>query len=212
MTGSSHKAIGMAAGVAFSIYGFRNGNPAASLVLVSAPLAAMLPDIDHGQSKLGKSRKMIAKIAILASVIALIGAAWHHSWYMMDYSTLLIVILGVVIPMVILFKLSQSPAIKKSIGFVTKHRGIMHTLLIPACMIFASTFITEPYFRILLYGCTVGYVSHILADCLTKRGCPILFPITPKNISLTKIRTGSETEKMFVIILIIAIIAPSFFL
>ena len=212
MTGRSHKAIGMAAGIAFSIYGFRNGNPAATLVLVSAPLAAMLPDIDHGRSKIGRSRKAIAKLVVLVSIVGLISAAWYHSWYNMDYSILAVIVLGVVIPMGIIFRLSQSRAFKRSIGFVTKHRGLMHTLLIPATMAFASNFISEPYFRILLYGCVVGYVSHILADCMTKKGCPVLFPFTPRNISLTKIRTGSATEKTLVKVLIIVIIAVPIFL
>jgi len=210
MTGKTHKAIGIAAGVAFSIYGIRHGNPAAILGVVSAPLAAMLPDIDHGGSRIGKTRKMVANLVVAAAVAALVIGAWVYSSYIDNYRTLILTLLIVAIPVALLFGISQTKFGRRNIAFATKHRGIMHTLLLPFVMFFAVGFINESYFRILTLGATLGYLSHILADCLTISGCPILFPITKKNISLLKIKTGSAEEKICAAVIITLILIAGF--
>ena len=212
MTGTSHKAIGVAVGAAFTIYGFQNGIPAATLAMVSAPIAAMLPDIDHDNSKMGRVRKTTANIAIVIAALAMVGAAIYYGWYNVNYSALITLGVGVALPMAIFAALSRNKHIKNIMGFATKHRGIMHKLLLPGCLFIATRYIniSDIHFLMLIYGGIAGYVSHIFADCITKRGCPILFPLTRKNISLTNISTGSVWEKISVAILIIGIIAIPF--
>jgi len=210
MTGKTHKAIGIATGVAFSIYGLRHGNPAAILGMVSAPMAAMLPDIDHGGSRIGKTRKMAANIIVAIVILAMIVSAWRYSWHITNYRTLILVVAVVAIPTLILFGLSQTKWGRGAIGFATKHRGIMHTLLLPICIFFAVGFINVIYFRILALGALIGYTSHILADCFTVNGCPILFPITRKNISLIKIKTGSVEERICAAVIITLVLVLGF--
>jgi len=210
MTGKTHKAIGIATGIAFSIYGIRHGNPAAILGMVSAPMAAMLPDIDHGSSRIGKTRKMVANIVVAVLMVALIISAWRYSWHIESYRTLVLTLLVVAIPIAILFGISQTKWGRSTIGFVTKHRGIMHTLLLPIFMFFAVGFINEIYFRILALGALLGYLSHIFADCLTIKGCPILFPITRRNFSLIKLTTGSVEEKICAAVIITLILVLGF--
>jgi len=212
MTGNSHKAIGVAVGAAFTIYGFQNGVPAATLALVSAPIAALLPDIDHDNSKMGKVRKTTANAAIVIAALAMVGAAVYYGWYNVNHTALITLGVGVALPLAVLAALSRNKHIKSLLGFATMHRGVMHTLLLPLCMIFAVRYIHDVYFLMLLYGGIAGYVSHIFADCVTRRGCPILFPLTRKNISFTNISTGSQAEKVCVAVIIIAILAVPFFL
>jgi len=213
MTGKSHKAIGTAAGAAIAIYGIRQGDYVFALALVTAPLAAMLPDIDHGSARIGKLRKLVANIAVTAVAVAIVIAAWIHGRFILEnYTTMLMVGIGVVIPTFFLFKLSQTKWVRETWGFVTKHRGIMHTLIIPICALIATFYIRERYFLILTYGFLAGYVSHILADCMTIKGCPILFPLLRKNIKFTKIKTGSSAEQVQATILIVVIILFGVFL
>ena len=86
----------------------------------------------------------------------------------------------------------------------------MHTLLLPVFMFFAVGFINEAYFRILVLGAVLGYLSHILADCLTVKGCPVLFPFTKRNFSLIKITTGSVEEKIAAAVVITLILGLGF--
>ena len=208
MTGTSHKAIGTAAGAAIAIYGIRQGDYVFALALVTAPFAAMLPDIDHGSAKIGKARKLVANIAVTLVAVAIVVAAWLHGQYVLDnHTNLLMVGLGVVIPTFFLFKLSQTRWVRDTWGFVTKHRGIMHTLIIPICAAVATIYIRDRYFLILVYGFIAGYVSHILADCMTTKGCPILFPLLKKNISLFTFKTGGSAEQVIAAIIIITFIS-----
>ena len=210
MTGKSHSAIGMAAGIAFGIYGIRQGNFSFAAGILTAPLAAMLPDIDHSGSKIGKLRKRVASVIMVLLGISLVGIMVYFGMRLhYEYTNLLALGLGVTLPMVLLFCLSKNRFIAKSLRFVSKHRGLMHTLLLPACALFATSFIEEEFLRILVYGFVIGYVSHIFADCLTVKGCPILFPLTKKQICLLGITTGGRGESFVRIILIAALIAAS---
>ena len=213
MTGKSHKAIGTAMGAAIAIYGMRQGDYVFALALVTAPLAAMLPDIDHDSARIGKMRKLLANIIVTIIAAAIVIAAWLHGRLILDnYTNLMMVGIGVVIPTFFLFKLSQTRWVRDTWGFVTKHRGIMHTLLIPICASIAAIYIRDRYFLILIYGFIAGYVSHILADCMTTKGCPILFPLVKKNINFMMIKTGSVAEKVQAFIMIIVIILAAVFI
>jgi len=207
MTGKSHKAIGTAAGAAIALYGIRQGDFVFALALVTAPLAAMLPDIDHGSARIGRIRKLAANIIVTVAAVAIVAAVWIQGHFLVEnYRTLLMVGLGVVIPTFFLFKLSQTRWVRENWGFVTKHRGIMHTLIIPVFTILATIYIRDRYVLVLTMGFLAGYLSHILADCLTTKGCPILFPISKKNVKLSKVKTGGDAERIFAIVLIIAIL------
>lgn len=78
------------------------------------------------------------------------------------------------------------------------HRGITHTLLVPAIiallMYLIGTklyipFITASFANIvisglmsILFGVEYGYCMHIFADMFNGKGCPILWPIVRKKI------------------------------
>ena len=210
MTGKSHSAIGIAAGIAFGIYGIRQGDVSFAAGILTAPLAAMLPDIDHSGSKIGKLRKRVASLIMLLLGLAFVGVIVYFGMQLPYERTNLPALgLGVVLPMVLLFFLSKNRVIAKSLRFVSKHRGLMHTLLIPACALIAALFIEEGFLRILTYGFVIGYVSHIFADCLTIKGCPILFPLTTKQIRFLGITTGGLGESFVRIIIIAALILTS---
>lgn len=212
MTGTSHKVIGVAVGAAFTIYGYQNGMPHMTLALVSAPIAAMLPDIDHNSSKMGRVRKTMANIAVTVAALAIAVAIWYYGFYLGDYAELIALGVGIGLPLGVLFALTRIKAVRNMIGFATMHRGIMHTLLLPICIFFASRFIADDYVLMLIYGGIAGYVSHIFADMITRMGCPVLFPITRRNINLTKIRTGSAMEKIIVAVIILIVLAIPFLL
>jgi len=64
MTGKTHKFIGIVVGGAAAYYGVTAlHDPVHLFYLVAVPVGAMLPDIDHDNSKLGRSRKNIVSAA-----------------------------------------------------------------------------------------------------------------------------------------------------
>jgi len=198
MTGKTHKFIGLVAGGAAAYYGMKViGEPSYMFYLVSAPVGAMLADIDHDNSKLGKSRKNImAAVSTLFASLAIVAI----SFFLVEGYTngrlmpAVFTVLLVAVPFLILTSLSKIEFIKKNLKFMVKHRGLMHTLIIPAFLFAATYFIKEPTFKILIIGLMIGYITHLAADLLTVRGCPILFPLSKKNINLMSITTGSVWE------------------
>jgi inner membrane protein len=220
MTGKTHKLIGIAAGGAIAYTGITGeaADPAALLYLLAVPMGAMIPDIDHDNSKLGRGRKgVMTAISSLFGSIALVAIAF----YLMDayrndkLLPAISVVLAVVIPFLLLASLSQVPAVRKNLKFMSKHRGLMHTLILPAGMFAAGMFGAEffgqkPTFAILLTGVNIGYITHIVSDMMTTHGCPVLYPLSKKNIRFMRIQTGSSGE--YIAGLILAVIFAAIFL
>lgn len=198
MTGKTHKFIGMVAGAAAAYYGFRVlDNPADLFYLIACPIGAMIPDIDHDNSKLGRSRKNITTAIgslfssfVLVAVVFFLVDAYQKQNLLPAIATILLIL----IPFALLVSLSKIKVVKKNLKFIVKHRGLMHTLILPASMFGAGFLVTEPTFKILLTGLNIGYITHILADLLTVRGCPILYPLTKKNIRFMHIKTSTPGE------------------
>ena len=200
MNGKTHKFIGIAAGGAAAYYGVAVlGDPMHMFYLVAAPIGAMMADIDHDNSKLGKSRKNImTAVSSLFGSLAIVAV----SFFLIDayadseknFAQAIMTVCLAALPFLLLACLSKIKFVKENLKFMVKHRGLMHTLIIPGCLFAATYFIGEPTFKILIKGLTIGYATHLLADLLTVRGCPIFFPFSKKNIRFMSIKTGSKNE------------------
>ena len=209
MTGKTHKFIGIVAGGAAAYYGMTVlQEPSYMFYLISVPVGAMIADIDHDNSKLGRTRKNImaaistifASLAIVAVSFFLVDAYTNEN-LMPAVSTVLMIAL----PLMILSTLSKTKFVKNNLKFMVKHRGLMHTLIIPGFLFASTYFIKEPTFKILITGLTVGYATHILADTMTSRGCPIFFPFSKKNFNIMGIKTGTAGEYIAAAILSVGI-------
>lgn len=193
MLGYQHKRMGVAAGAGVLAYTIlAQAPPELSLIMVTAPLGAMLPDIDHDQSKIGKTRKNVFAFVKFLSITALIGFVIFS--YVSNGILSALLNLAYIGGMVILINIiERNKHIKKQLGFITKHRGIMHTL-IPTVFIFGTTFWTSSsYCAYLIIGLAYGTIVHLLGDMATTEGAPILWPITKVNIRYLKLNTGKHS-------------------
>lgn len=71
------------------------------------------------------------------------------------------------------------------------HRGITHTLLFPAIMLFLYAYTTQGLPRGLattlgsvIFGCFGGWVLHIFADLFNGKGCPLFWPLMKSKIHI----------------------------
>jgi len=197
MTGKTHKAVGLCVGIAFTYWGIKTyGDPMFAISTVASTVGAMLPDIDHDNSKIGSERKIVVAAAskILSALFGLVVIAICARLAISGlYMQLMIMMLLIILPILLLSILASVPFIRKKLKFLVKHRGIMHTLVAPLLLYLGFRMITNNT-RFILLAMAAGYLSHLILDCLTKHGCPILWPITRKNIALLSIRTGSIAE------------------
>ncbi len=81
--------------------------------------------------------------------------------------------------------------------FWLRHRGITHTLFVWGLVsVVALIALPQP----LALAISAGYASHLIADCLTLSGLPLLMPLSDRLIHLLpspfRIRTGSLMESL----------------
>ena len=209
MTGKTHKFIGIVAGGAAAYYGMTVLHDTAHLFYLAAvPVGAMLADIDHDSSKIGRTRKGV--FAVISTVFAalMVGAI---SFFLFDaykknmLTQAILTVLVILIPFALLTSLTKINFVKDNLKFMVKHRGLMHTLIMPAVLSAAAFFIKQPEFKIIVAGLAIGYATHIFADLLTVKGCPILYPLSKKNISIMRIKTGTFGEYIAGFIVSIAV-------
>lgn len=201
MTGAQHKVVGIGVGIA-AAYAFvqTNNEPAAAIVAAGSAIGCWLPDMDHDMTKLGRKRKVLtnltntmASIVVLGGIVASLGLIILMTLGIRDYgidTKLLYVCAGGLALLAIASKFIKN---SKTFRWATKHRGLMHTLLVPALMCTALRVSDYPVYTYIVIGLIVGYCSHLFADMLTVEGCPILFPITKKNFRFLKLRTKDKS-------------------
>lgn len=200
MTGKTHKFIGLVAGGAVAYYGIAVLNePLYIVAAFSSAIGAMIPDIDHNNSSIGSKRKkifnflsvIIGLVILCTAMLFLIFASLNDTLWS-SVVTLALILL----PFGVLTALTKIEFVQRNIKFIVKHRGFMHTLILPACMVAALFVIKEPVFAILLQGLLIGFVSHLFMDILNPKGCPILYPISKSNIKIMNIKTGGKGENV----------------
>jgi hypothetical protein len=83
---------------------------------------------------------------------------------------------------------------KEKSTFLRRHRGIMHTMVVPVLLWLMIVSINIDICTGLLIGLLLGYLSHLFADTLTLMGAPLAYPLSKKLISIGTIRTGTAME------------------
>lgn len=83
-----------------------------------------------------------------------------------------------------------------SIKLLFGHRGITHSLIVPAIFFALGIILNTKHWL------TFGYLTHIFGDLLTPKGVPLLSPLINRNFSLKVFRTGSSVEVVVTICLL----------
>lgn len=197
MNGQTHRAIGTVVGVAMVLYGVQTNEPLYALGMATAPLGAMLPDIDHDKTKLGRARKMtehiintVTLIIFVASIILTVLVGFIDGTLL----PLLFKSLIYIVPPCAIVVMVNSPKMRTKYHFFHKHRGIMHTLAVPVCLCVGAVMIDNTFLNPLILGLALGYLSHLFADCMTVSGCPLGWPIFEDSVRIMRIRTGTVWE------------------
>lgn len=103
----------------------------------------------------------------------------------------------------------------KFISKMFTHRGFTHTLVFPAIIFLAMTYIAYkgiPFLPDLILGFLVGYLAHIGADLFNKKGVPLLWPIVRKRIHVATFLTSSWQEYVFIPLWLVLNVAAVWFI
>ena len=213
MMGVQHKLVGVGVGVAGAyLVVAGKGEELGAIMAFTSTIGCMLPDIDHDNSKIGRKRKFITSLSdkaltalVAVAVIVAVAIIGGVVFGFINDGVRLGAVLSTALLIVAIGLMRKMLSNSKAVKWMTKHRGIMHTL-IPVAAIVSLTLITP--MRFWFYSCiglALGYVSHLFADMLTVEGCPILYPLSKKNIHFLffRLKTGSFASWVACVIVVI---------
>lgn len=175
----------------------------AGLVITTA--AALLPDIDHHKSTITKTYGPITKI-----VHWLVGAVFgphRHGTHSIFFVCL--VLFGSQLAIEFRDHIASKISLVILLSIVTgglirlfKIKGWLDDLL-PIPIFVGLIFFTDLDLSIVPPALALGTAAHIIGDCMTDRGCPLLWPVSRKKWGVSLFTTGKRGE-IVVILLIIA--------
>lgn len=88
------------------------------------------------------------------------------------------------------------------------HRGFIHSpcnllLILITSIVFMAVFENFKQLPILI-GFSIGFITHIILDAITKGGIPFLYPFSKKRYNFTVIKTGGIGEALFLGVFLLA--------
>lgn len=214
MNGVQHKTVGIGFGIAGAYVVMVGGNePMGAIIAATSVIGCMLPDIDHDKTKIGRKRKWftetattVVNVVIFAGIMLSLIAGFLVFKGFVDFGVSPIMLL------ICAGGLALTAVVKKVIGdsklfkWATKHRGFMHTLIVPVFIYIGMMASDYPAYHYGMMGIFVGYISHLFADMLTVEGCPVLFPLTRNNIRIMRLKTkDKKCSKVAFIVSVLAV-------
>ena len=180
------------------------------LVISSAVIGAVLPDIDHPDSHVGRRHRITSSLVNAAAghrgafhspmMLALIyfGVKYFYQSFLSSFlakfidSIFIAVIVGLCGFFLALLKhrsFSVAPVVLALSGvfFLVSGNGI------------------DSFFNLLLSGVTLGYASHLFLDFLTVGGIPLFYPLTKKTYHLLKMKSGRSDIYVIIVLLLISV-------
>jgi membrane-bound metal-dependent hydrolase YbcI (DUF457 family) len=187
MNGGTHVAIGAGAGW-LTLWGLHSaGVPLKPEVLVGggivAAVGAVIPDIDHPRSTVSRrvprrlvreGLRFVVPLSAVVAVSAALGREEFSDEVLTSGAPLLRLAAMLILPAAILVAVSL--LVSRTLG----HRGATHSLVFAAgagllVAALCARFDVSAWFGV-LFG--VGWLSHLAADAMTRKGLPqLLWPV-----------------------------------
>lgn len=205
MMGTTHAMTGtLAFGGASLVYAFGLSpipvEPTASDWIIFGVLttaAALFPDIDHHKATVTKSFGGLTRIVRWTLIKPLFGKhreGTHSIFFaaLVGFGAWLLITvgnLGCKIGLLVLLSIVTSSLVR-----LFHIRGWMDDVA-PIPVWGFVIFFTDADLKIVPWALALGCLTHVIGDCLTDRGCPILWPISKEKITLNLFTTGGKPVK-----------------
>ncbi len=181
------------------------------MLITGATFGALLPDIDHKGSEVGKKLKPISNIVckntqhrgfthtfvctfivsmFLFGLVGIIKSLYYesltHRFILGATSGFLVWVAMDTALNSMRPKFIHNKRIKKLLDL--EYPSLI--ILISICIIFSS----KVYDSLDMFasGATIGYISHIILDLFNPMGVPIFYPISKHRVHIANIKTGAQ--------------------
>lgn len=176
MTGKTHMAMGIAAGLAIST---GKTTEVQLIWVISSAIGSLVPDLDHPKAKLNQKLLFLKNeyYRTLFFLSLTIGSAYL---YINTENT----ILGLV-------------SIMTFFTAISSHRGFTHSIVGFLTATSIVKIITLKYgFPIAYSGFSTGYLLHLVADFFTVKGIKLFYPLNKNVSSPLVIKTNNNLENI----------------
>lgn len=182
------------------------------LGLITATGAAMLPDLDHPKATMTKSMGPLSWVVCHFVILPIFDG--HRKG---THSIAFALIIGIGAQLALMYRdhivgaavlwllisLSWSSGVR-----LLKIRGWLDDV-VPIVLAAGLVFGTDWDLTIIPFALMVGCVSHLAGDCLTDRGCPLLWPFSKSKFGVNLFTTGKAGENVAMLVIIAGIIAEA---
>lgn len=208
MMGLTHAATGtLGFGGATLLYRFGLQEIAIGTVITTG--AALINDLDHHKATATRSFGPLSWV-VSKLVIFVFGPHRHGT-----HSILFAVVLGLGTQMAVIYRHSLGGMIPLCVIMSLSVASVVRLAKIPGWLddvgavaaVVAMIVFTDVDLTIVPACMMAGALIHILGDCLTDRGCPVLWPMTKKRFTLGIFTTGKIGEKIVRVIIVIGLVA-----
>lgn len=180
MTGKTHMAIGIAAGLTIA-----HGKPINEqiIIIAASSLGSLIPDLDHPKSKLNQ-RLLLFKNEFFRILLFISVSALLFYVYLNTQNTIF-----VLLSLIFLF-----------IGIST-HRGFTHSIIGILIFSYIVKYITDFYNLDYIYrSISLGYLLHLIADFLTPKGIKLFYPLSMTIASPIVINPNSGIDSIIFVL------------
>lgn len=187
-----------------------------SAMVAGAAVGSLLPDIDHGGSKISREHKIISKIAsnklkhrgITHSLLAnaLVAFVCFAVSYLIgnlyDGGFIGRLVVSSIMTLIVFTLYNHLDIVRKTVNDLIPYGKYVVGLLTFGVVYFSSAMFIDCVDYLAL-GLTIGYFSHLVADACTVSGVAFLQPFSSKTFHFAKFHTG-EHEGIFRSVCVVA--------
>lgn len=172
----------------------------AAVGAIVATCAALVPDIDHRHATISRTYGPIT--VAVSHVIAKLAGGHRNG----THSLTGILILGGVAQACVMYRdRILAMAVLSGILIVTLAAGVRVLRipgwiddLAPIPVVIAGVCMTRIDLTAVPVALMLGCLAHVIGDCLTNSGCPLLWPLSTERLKLGLFKTGKRAEKWIV--------------
>lgn len=156
--------------------------------------ASMLPDLDHPEARAASFLGPISRIG--ARGISFVSGGHRNGTHSM--LALVAIAAGAIAGLVTLGQTAQivTVAILMALGACVLFEPAPESVsILAACGATWALFAQGVGVEVVGLAVAIGYASHLVGDCLTPEGCPLLWPLSRRRFSVGLFKTDGMLEK-----------------
>jgi membrane-bound metal-dependent hydrolase YbcI (DUF457 family) len=170
--------------------------PAISAGVLATAGAALLPDLDHPEATIAHTFGPVSKAA--ARIVHRMSGGHRHATHSLLFAVAAPLATWVMLAFGGIWFAIPALFVLFAFGVRALHLAPSLTLTVATVTTGAAWFVLRGDYGWLPWSVGIGVLAHLAGDCLTKEGCPLLWPHRAHYMLPIVQRTGNRVETMLI--------------